>query len=79
VRSASALTIIRNVANRCELVKTHAKVTVIENEEHMIAIVGSANYTTNKRYESGVIVTEKAIASFHKSWILNAIKKNEKH
>lgn len=75
VRSASALTIIRNVATRCELLNTHAKVTVIENDEYSIAIVGSANYTTNKRYESGIVVTEKKIVDFHKQWLIKAMDK----
>ncbi len=77
VRSASALNIIRNVATKCKLLKTHAKVTVIESIDYNITVVGSANYTTNKRFESGIVTTEISIAAFHKSWILNAIEKND--
>lgn len=74
VRSASALNIIRNIATRLQLVNTHAKVTVVENGEHMIAVVGSANYTSNKRYESGVIFTDRDAALFHKKWISDAFE-----
>lgn len=76
VRSASALTMIKNVATRLELVNTHAKVTVIENDEHLIVVIGSANYTVNKRYECGVIITDSAAALFHKNWMINAFKNN---
>lgn len=77
VRSASALTIIKNIATRLELVQTHAKVTVIENDKIMLAVIGSANYTTNKRYETGVIIVEREAANFHKKWILHALDKNK--
>ncbi|MBE2229965.1 MAG: hypothetical protein IAE96_04895 [Chitinophagaceae bacterium] len=72
VRSASALNIIRNTATRLRLVRTHAKVTVIENDQHLIAVVGSANYTSNKRYEAGVILADRDAALFHKKWITDA-------
>lgn len=77
VRSASALNILRTVATRLELVNTHAKVTVIENKKHMIAVVGSANYTTNRRYESGVIIADREAAGFHKKWIEDALSSHQ--
>lgn len=76
VRSASALTIIKNVATKLELVNTHAKVTVIENKNMMVVVIGSANYTTNKRFESGVIITDREAALFHKKWITDAFSKD---
>lgn len=77
VRSASALTIIRNVATKLQLVQTHAKVTVIENDKIMIVAIGSANYTSNKRYETGLVIVDREAANFHKKWMLNALDKNK--
>jgi hypothetical protein len=73
VRSASALTLIQSCATKCKLLDTHAKVTVIENEKQSYTIVGSANYTTNNRYEAGFISCNKETADFHKKWISNEL------
>lgn len=73
VRSASALNIIKTVATRVELVNTHAKVTVIENKKFMIAVICSANYTQNRRYECGIVISDREAATFHKNWILYAL------
>ena len=56
------------------LTTCHAKVTVIENDEWNISIVGSANYTNNPRIESGVISCDKTASGFHKFWITEEIK-----
>jgi hypothetical protein len=77
VRSASALNLIKNCATRLELVNTHAKVTVIESNTMMIVTIGSANYTTNKRYECGVVMMDREAALFHKKWITDAFDKNK--
>lgn len=68
-RSASALNIVRNCADQLKLVNTHAKVTVIESDELIYCIIGSANYTTNKRYEAGMIIGDADVSCFHKKWI----------
>ena len=75
VRSASALSMLRNSCNAIKLCATHAKVTVLKNNEWFIVIVGSANYTTNKRYECGIISTDAGICHFHKNWIENELQK----
>lgn len=72
VRSASALAMLRNAADSLKLLDTHAKVTVIKNEEWFLVVAGSANYTTNKRFEAGFICGEASVCSFHKSWIEKA-------
>jgi len=59
-----------NVFKRLKLAKLHAKVTVIENDEWCVTIVGSANYTKNPRIEAGVIDTCPESGAFHKKWIL---------
>jgi hypothetical protein len=51
------------------LTTCHAKVTVIENDQWNIAIIGSANYTNNPRIEAGVIACYKDVADFHKKWM----------
>jgi hypothetical protein len=73
VRSASALTLIKNTADKCKLTHTHAKVTVIRNDQWFLVVVGSANYTTNVRYEAGIISTDSTVASFHQKWIQNEL------
>ncbi|RYE02392.1 MAG: hypothetical protein EOP50_00180 [Sphingobacteriales bacterium] len=70
VRSASALSILTNVSDRLKLCQTHAKVTILRNSVGAVAIViGSANYTTNKRYEAGLLSTDPEVAGFHAKWI----------
>lgn len=75
VRSASALNIVRNAADKIKLCDTHAKVTVLKNEKWFLAVSGSANYTTNKRYEAGIITADPAIALFHQKWIEDELRK----
>lgn len=53
----------------------HAKVTVIENENWSISIVGSANYTNNPRIETGIITLTRSSGEFHKKWILDELNK----
>jgi hypothetical protein len=77
-RTAPALDMIRNVSTSLKVVNTHAKVTVLENEKMMVAIVGSSNYTTNKRYEAGMIIVNREVAAFHKQWMQHELNKKEK-
>lgn len=51
------------------LSKCHAKVTIIENTNWSIAIVSTANYTVNRRTETGTIHCNKESVEFHKKWI----------
>lgn len=74
-RSGSALTLVRDCATRCKLVNTHAKITIVENEKIRIVVIGSANYTTHKRYEAGVIVSSGQVVDFHKNWMVNEFNK----
>lgn len=75
VRSASALSMMKNTADSLKLCHTHAKVTIIKNDEWFLAVVGSANYTTNKRYEAGIISAAGNVASFHQKWVMNELNK----
>lgn len=73
VRTAGSLQIMKSICDKLSLVDTHAKVTVVKNDEWSITVVGSANYTTNKRYESGVITTWPAAAEQQLKWINKAL------
>ena len=75
-----------NIAD-IRLTTCHAKVTIIQNENWDIVVVGSANYTNNPRIEAGVISCDKTAAEFHKSWMTEELnqadpfdtKKRSKH
>jgi phosphatidylserine/phosphatidylglycerophosphate/cardiolipin synthase-like enzyme len=44
------------------LIENHSKVTIIDNDSIPISVIGSANWTKNKRLEAGVILTNKETA-----------------
>jgi hypothetical protein len=48
----------------------HAKVTVVQNENFNLVVIGSANYTKNPRIETGMIINDKTVADFNIKWIL---------
>lgn len=52
-----------------QLLKCHAKVAVIENEEFSFTVIGSANFTNNPRKEAGMIIRSKKIARENINWI----------
>jgi hypothetical protein len=56
------------------LSKSHAKVTVLQNENWSITVNGSMNWSNNPRTESGVIVSTKESAMFHQKWINQKIQ-----
>jgi hypothetical protein len=69
VRTAGSLQLIKNISTTCKLISTHAKVTLIKNDDWQIAIIGSANYTTNKRFESGIISLCQNAFELNFNWI----------
>jgi hypothetical protein len=73
-RSASALNMIRNNATQLKLCDTHAKITVIKNEEWFIGVSGSANYTSNRRIETACISVNAVIANCFKNLIEDELK-----
>lgn len=75
-RSAGALNLVRNCADKLVMTDTHAKVTIIENRSTSLVIVGSANYTTNKRHEAGMIIANPRVVAFHKKWIEDAFNEH---
>lgn len=52
------------------LTPIHAKVLILENDQQGITLLGSANWTTNKRIEAGVFDRSPHVRNFHKEWIL---------
>lgn len=74
VRSAGSLQVMKSICDELSLIDTHAKVTLIKNDYWMVAVVGSANYTENKRYEQGVVTTCTNAYQLSERWILKALK-----
>lgn len=76
VRSASALSMMRNKCDALKLCATHAKVTILKNDQWFLVVVCSANYTTNKRIETGCICTNAVIANCYKTLIEDELKRD---
>jgi hypothetical protein len=74
VRTPGSLQLIRSIADEFNLVKTHAKVTLINTAEWKISVIGSANYTDNKRYEAGIITSDQNAFEFNSKWITKALQ-----
>lgn len=75
VRSQAALQLIKGCATKLVMADTHAKVTTIIYPEKRYTIVGSANYTSNKRTEAGIVSTDPAVSIFHYQWIADELNK----
>ena len=58
-----------------KLCKCHAKVTVIQNAEFSITLMGSANFTRNPRKEVGMIIQNRALANENIKWILEEFER----
>lgn len=69
VRKPAELQFLQQITTEIKPAKCHAKVTVIENDDWGISIVGSANFTRNPRIEAGVLFTCRNVAEFEKNWI----------
>ncbi len=75
VRSPETYAFVKHNFCKAGLTICHAKVTVIQNENWNVTVIGSANYTHNPRIEAGVISTDVGSANFHKDWILKELNK----
>jgi len=76
VRSPKALQLAKMNMNDIRLTTCHAKVSVLYNQNWIVCINGSANYTNNPRIESGMICTIPEIGLFHKKWIIEELHKS---
>ena len=73
IRKPAELQFLQKITTDIKAAKCHAKVTVIENDNWGISVVGSANYTRNPRIEAGVLCCDKNVAAFHRDWILREL------
>ena len=55
------MTFADNVFNEMYYAKTHAKLVLIENDNHKITISGSQNFTRGNREENGIITTDPSL------------------
>ena len=78
VRSAGSFQLMTAMSDRLVLDEVHAKVTVIYNEDYKVAVIGSANYTENNRYEAGVITTNSDVVKAQLLWMNKAIADGNK-
>lgn len=75
VRTPEVLAFLNCQAARVRITANHAKVTVIENEAWQIAVVSSANFTNNPRYEASVVAVHPQAAQLHRQWIDAELRK----
>ena len=76
IRKPAELQFLEKISTEIKPAKCHAKVTVLENDNWGISIVGSANYTRNPRIEAGVLFTLKDVAAFERNWIEKELLNN---
>lgn len=76
VRKPAELQFLQKITTEIKPAKCHAKVTVIENDDWGISIVGSANFTRNPRIEAGVLFTCRNVAVFERAWIERELATN---
>lgn len=74
VRKPGIMQLASKLCTRISLVDCHAKVTVIQNDQWGVSIIGSANDTNNKRIEAGVISTDREAAEFNANWMLQQLE-----
>lgn len=72
-RTAKSLQLMMAMADHYKLIACHAKVTLIEGENRSYCVVGSANYTENKRIEAGFVSSNPDIIMMHKTWMLDEL------
>lgn len=72
-RSAASFQFFKSIADRVVLADCHAKVTILLGGRRNLIVIGSANYTENKRMEVGMISDDWALCQFHKEWIENLL------
>ncbi len=68
-RSPKSYQLISSIADSIKLTKCHAKVATMVNDHYGVSIVGSANFSKNKRLEAGTIFTSREAALFDQKCI----------
>lgn len=74
IRRSDCMAFLKHHANSVYLVDCHAKVILIENYQWRIVVKSSANFSENKRIESGMIIQQDDIFNFNKHWIKETIE-----
>lgn len=73
VRTAGSFQLMKGISDKLVLTETHAKVTVVQNKNWSVAVIGSANYTENKRYEAGIISLYEPAVQLQLTWLQKAL------
>lgn len=63
---------------RYRALPTHAKISLLGNEDHHITIEGSANWTGNPQIEQYVITDDPEIYGFHRAWMEEVCRRKER-
>jgi hypothetical protein len=74
IHKPAELQFLKQITSDIKPSKCHAKIVVISNENHGLAIVTSGNFTRNPRIESGTVFNDPDIAQFHIQWITEELK-----
>jgi len=64
VRNPNVLSLINHKFSNIKQSNCHAKVTVLQNENYNLVIIGSANHSNNPRIEVGTIFNDAKAAQF---------------
>ena len=78
IRTPGSHQLIKAISDKTKLVDTHAKVTAIVSDTMKLVVIGSANYTENKRYECGIITTNETAVDMQINWITKALQDESK-
>lgn len=76
-RSPKSFQLIESISDKIKLTKCHAKIAVMLNQRHGVSIVGSSNFSKNKRLESGTVFTNRDHAIFDFEILKQRIHANE--
>jgi len=76
-RSPNSYQLIQSIADKIKLTKVHAKVATITQDQKGVSIVGSANFSKNKRLEAGTVFTKRTDAMFDRDWIMKKINESD--
>jgi len=74
VRDAKVMPFLKESCDSIGMMRTHAKLVVLRNENWGVTITGSANLTQNTRADVGVITCNKEVADYRIDWITQNIK-----
>jgi hypothetical protein len=77
IRKAEVMQLAESVCSKIVLIDCHAKVFVVKNDAWTVTVVGSANFTNNKRIEAGVICTVTRVGNRQIEWISKLLENEQ--